>query len=493
MKFHKIVENKNFVGREQEWKILQAVDRSSKAEIIAIYGRRRVGKTELIEQFFLKNNVWKFEGIQPDLKKKKGHLEERRYQIFQCLRVLGKYLQKEKEYSLIKIDYWSQFFDLLLPHLEKRRIILYFEEVQWIANYQDEFMAELKQFWDNHFRHIKKFRLIFSGSSPSFIIGQFLSQSAMYNRSEHLIHLMPFSLQETQAFLKKSNNRELMLATLYTGGVCEYLKQVKGKNTIFQNLCEKSFSKDGFFVHEYNKIFVSNMSTNRHYLNVIRYLAQVKYATRNQIAKKVLKQSSAGGEFTKLLIDLETCGFIERYTPIESDVNTILSRYILSDEYLQFFFKFIQPNLKNIQKSIYNQNPLKVVTNQQFSIVMGLNFERWCRKNEYLLAQIMNFGNVEYKAGAFFNRKTETDDPTFQIDLMYIRKDHRIIICEIKYYDGIVGAKVKNDVNKKLEKFKELRPKYKNYSYETALITTEGTTPTLKDYFDYIITFDQLV
>ena len=86
----------------------------------------------------------------------------------------------------------------------------------------------------------------------------------------------------------------------------------------------------------------------------------------------------------------------------------------------------------------------------------------------------MKFGNVEYQAGAFFNRKTVANMPGFQIDLMYTRKDHKIIICKIKYYCNEVTSKVIGEVEKKIEVFKEHNPKYKNYTFETALITTEG-------------------
>jgi hypothetical protein len=125
---------------------------------------------------------------------------------------------------------------------------------------------------------------------------------------------------------------------------------------------------------------------------------------------------------------------------------------------------------------------------------MGFSFERWCRKNERILARILNFGNVEYKAGPFFNRRLTSDIPGFQIDLMFIRKDSKIIVCEIKYFDGKVPLKTKKDVEDKIALFIDHNPKYKNYTFEKALITTEGTQEPLKDreFFDYIITFDDI-
>jgi len=103
------------------------------------------------------------------------------------------------------------------------------------------------------------------------------------------------------------------------------------------------------------------------------------------------------------------------------------------------------------------------MNNRSFSISMGFAFERWCLKNEILLARMMNFGNVEYNAGAFFNRSTIVNIPGFQIDLMYIRKDHRIIVCEIKYYDSNVPSNVEKEITQKIELFREHNKKFNNY------------------------------
>jgi len=154
------------VGRTYWWKRLQEINKKKEATVIVIYGRRRVGKTELIEQFFLNQNVLKFEGLQPDRKSKTNAKKERNRQITECLRRLGNYAEKEQEYRYIKLDRWSEFFEILTQYVEKNNVILYFEEIQWLSNYQDEFLAELKPFWDDIFRKNKKLRLIFS--TPSF-------------------------------------------------------------------------------------------------------------------------------------------------------------------------------------------------------------------------------------------------------------------------------------------------------------------------------------
>jgi AAA+ ATPase superfamily predicted ATPase len=501
MRYFKIAKNKDFIGRTYWWKRLKEIDKKNEASVIVIYGRRRVGKTELIEQFFSGRNVLKFEGIQPDRKTKTSAKNERKRQITECLRRLGKYAEKEREYKYIKLDLWSEFFEILIQYIEKDDVVLYFDEIQWLSNYKDEFLAELKPFWDDILRKNRKLRIFFSGSSPSFVVGQFMSNTAFYNRSENLIHLQPFNLMEINEYLAPKGPREVMLAAITTSGVCEYLKQIKDEPSIYTGLCYKSFTPTSFFSIECDKVFISSLSANRHYRKIVDYLAKNKFANRNEIYNSVIpgkKNSddvSPGGSFTVLLDDLESLGFINKYSPLFSKIdNSRLTRYCICDEYLHFYFKFIKPKMKEINNGKFINDPLMAINSQNFAKAMGFSFERWCRKNEMLFARIMHFGNVEYQAGAFFSRNTNEDMPGFQIDLMYIRKDSKIIICEIKYYDEEVGSSVERQVAKKIELFRKYNIKYKNYTFEKVLITTEGKKEVLakREFFDYIITFDDI-
>ena len=501
MKYYKTTKNAGFVGRTYWLQRLERIDKKNEASVIVIYGRRRVGKTELIEQFFHGRNILKFGGIQPNRKVRANSIKEQKKQINECLRRLGKYAQKEHEYKYIKIDQWSEFFEILTPYVENNDVVLYFEEIQWLANYQDDFLAQLKPFWDDIYRKNKRLRIVLCGSSPSFVVGQFMTNTAFYNRSESLIHLPPFDLMETNAFLSPKGPREVMLAAITTGGICEYLKQIKGEPSIYSGLCNKSFEPTSFFSVECDKVFVSTLSENKYYRKIIDLLANRKFADQKGIYRAVVpgkinsKKGHPGGSFTLLLDDLESLGFISKYRPIDTKQNTTgLARYCISDEYLHFYFKFIKPKIQAINSGQYINNPLSAVNTRDFAIVMGFSFERWCRKNERILARILNFGNVEYKAGPFFNRRLTSDIPGFQIDLMFIRKDSKIIVCEMKYFDGKVPLKINKDVEDKIALFINHNPKYKNYTFEKALITTEGTQEFLKDreFFDYIITFDDI-
>jgi len=165
MKYYKTAKNAGFVGRTYWLQRLERIDKKTEASVIVIYGRRRVGKTELIEQFFHGRNILKFEGIQPNRKVRANSKKEQNKQINECLRRLGKYAQKEHEYKYIKIEQWSEFFEILTPYVENDDVVLYFDEIQWLANYQDDFLAHLKPFWDDIYRKNKRLRIVLCGSS----------------------------------------------------------------------------------------------------------------------------------------------------------------------------------------------------------------------------------------------------------------------------------------------------------------------------------------
>lgn len=468
---------------------LRDIHDAENASIIVVYGRRRVGKTELIEQFFKGQSVLKFEGLQPDQKKRKSDTEERRYQIQECVRRLGLYSGQQTIFRNVRIERWSEFFEILSEYLEEGTI-LYFDEIQWLADYQDEFFAELKPFWDDAWRHLRRFRLILTGSSPSFLVSQLLGNKALYARSQHQIHLQPFRFAETIQFLERQSSREQMLATLSVGGIPEYLKQLVDEPSILIGLCNKSFLPNGFFANEYERIFVSSLSDRKHYHEIIRALAKNKNMTRGELAR-ALKVRNAGGSLTDVLQDLEKCGFITKYVPLTHAPDSKIVRYCIADEYLNFFHRFIQPRLQAIRDGDFETDPTRALPRQDFSVTLGFAFERWCRLNHRLLAKLMRFDQIEYRSGAYFSRDAA---PGFQIDLMYIRKDHVIVVCEAKYLTKTASPSVAADLQEKINYFKGREQRYKNYTFKTALITTEGLpASTGQPYFDSVITLEDLV
>lgn len=474
MKTERVRLKKPFFGRNFELKMLAKIGSSKEANILIIYGRRRVGKTELIEHAYSKRKLLKFEGIEG-----KDSSYQQKVVMQQLAEYTGQPLLRE-----VKVENWIDVFRQIHNYTSKGTWTIYFEEVQWLADYKPDFISELKFAWDNYFRHNPNIVVVLCGSATSFMINNVVRSKALYNRSQYEVHLKEFSLSETKMFFPKNSIKEVMDGYLLVGGIPEYLKRLKSSSSIFLSLCEHSFKADSFFSKEYERIFISNLASNKNYRTVIEFLSKRKFATREEILHALGVKS--GGRITELLDDLILCGFIESYVPYYSTQDSKLIRYSIRDAYLQYYYKFIKPIERDIQLGIYNDNPIKGINEDALSKWLGFSFERFCRSNHHLIAQILEFSSVRYRTGAFFNRATIESNPGYQIDQVFDRDDQVIVLCEIKYLNRKVPLKVIQDFEKKLELFGDTDKK----TIQKVLITAFGAEQSVinRGYFDRIIT-----
>lgn len=473
-----LVENPNFIGRRAErQRILEAAN-AQEASILIVYGRRRIGKTELIEQTLRQRSLLKLEGVEGG---------DKQAQIFRVLYQLSKVFE-DPYITKMQFATWLELFDFIADKLQGDRWTLYFEEVQWLAEYKNEFISDLKTVWDNKLRHNPGLLIVLCGSSPSFMKNHVVHSKALYNRSVYELNLREFSLNETREFLGKRSNREVMDTYLSIGGIPEYLKRLKKYSSAKIGLCENSFKKESYFSVEHNKIFISSFAENVHYQKIVGYLSRAKFATRTEIEKHL--KLDGGGSLSNVLDDLESCGFIERYIPFQAKKIGKLVRYCISDNYLRFYFKFIQPISKKIEQGFYDEAPLGALNQDSYQKWLGYAFERFCRLNHKLIASIIGYQAVNYTSGVFFNRATDKKDKAYQIDLIFDRADHVLTICEIKYLNTKVGVEVVDEFERKLNSL----PNEKSKTIEKVLITASGATNSLleKGYFDVIITLDDL-
>lgn len=476
MKSFEIKTNTQFIGRRAERKFLLGVGAKKQASILVVYGRRRVGKTELLEQAYASRKILKFEGI------------EGKDEAFQRAHVLSQLAGYSGDGVLanVKTERWTDVFKLIWQYTKKHTWTIYFEEVQWLADYRHDFVAELKYVWDNYFRYNDDLLLILCGSAPSFMVSQVLHSKALYNRSQYELPLRELSLQEAKLIMPSRSHREIMDAYLTVGGMPEYLQRINTASSIFLGICENSFKIGGYFLGEQEKIFTSSMSENVHYKLIVELLSCYKFLSRQDLAKKL--KIKAGGLLTDVLRDLELCGFVEKYTPYNYNVNSKLARYRLSDAYLRFYFKFIKPVFSEVVLGDYDDDPTRAIDMSSYHKWLGFSFENYCRRAHRAIAKVLGFSAVKYKSGAYFNRATEQQSSGYQIDLLFDRNDNVITVCEIKYHAAPVGVSVIAEMERKLELFSHNKRK----TVERVLISAEGAEPSLmrRAYFDRILTLD---
>lgn len=470
--------NVHFIGRKSEKEYILEAANAGEASILVVYGRRRVGKTELIEHILHGRNLIKLEGVEDG---------DTQAQMYRVLYQLSKALN-DQYITRMQFKTWLELFDFIASKLPSGKCTLYLEELQWLAEYKNELISDLKYVWDNRLRHNPNLLLVLCGSSPSFMRNQVVHSKALYNRSMYEINLTEFSLSEAQEFLGNRAHREVMDAYLTVGGIPEYLKRIKKHSSIQIGICEESFKKNSYFSNEKNRIFISSFASNVHYEEIVDYLSQVKFASKQEIEKQL--HTKGGGNLTAVLKDLELCGFIERYQPYQAGSNSNMVRYCIADSYLRFYFKFISPLSDRIQQGDYNLNPLHTLNKESYQKWLGLSFERFCRNHSQMIATIIGFSAVRYKSGAFFNRTTIKEQMGYQIDLIFDRADYVLTICEIKYTQSKIGVEVIDEFEKKLR----LMPDPKGKTIEKVLISASGATDALlaRGYFDRIITLEDI-
>lgn len=477
-----------FIGREIELELAGKVSNQRPA-ILIIYGRRRIGKTSLVEQGFRGQSILKFEGLEGLSKSD---------QVKTFLKQLVKYLEDKDEKNLDiikslikKLDVslgWFEALGILATYVRNKKLVIFLEEFQWLASYDDELISSLKYYWDNEFKNQSNLLLILCGSSPSFMIQHVVYSKSLYNRSQYEIPLQPFSLQETRKFLgTRFSINEIMDAYLLVGGVPEYLKYLLSESSVFLSLAKNSFTKGAFFRSEFNKIFISSLSENPHYKAIVNFLAQRRFATREEILKELNLDS--GSNLTRLLEDLDLCGIVSKYTPYNKNSKSKLVRYEIADPYLQFYYKFIEPISKFIDRGEYHKNPLEGIKLSTLDQWLGYSFERFCRHNSRNIAKLLGFEAVEYASGPFFNRATSSADKNYQLDLVFDRKDKVVTVVEVKYTRSPVTATHAKEFLSKLDFFK---PKGK--STQRVLVCNQEPTEEVRNgmYFDRIITLTDL-
>jgi AAA+ ATPase superfamily predicted ATPase len=466
-----------FIGRYDELAQINAAQQSGEAALIVVYGRRRVGKTTLIEQAFRECRLLKFEGIEG---------KPAAFQISQFMATLRQHFPKAKILRAAPTT-WTESFELLADCVAKGKWTIYLEQLQWMASYQPDLISEFKPIWDNRLRRNPALIVVLCGSLPSFFLSEVIRSRALHNRSCLDLRLEEFPIKDAVEFLGQPTLTTLFDAYLSVGGIPVYLRRLTA-SSVYQSLCEQSFRRNSFFGDEFEKVFVSSFGNHPTYRQLVARLGQKGPATREQLADAV--GLSSGGTLSRMLIDLEECGFIKRVVPLDKPLESLLTYYQIRDPYLHFYFRFIEPQRSAIQNGDFHRQPQRAMDTRSYRQWLGSAFERYCREQAAMIAEALGFSAVQYRAGTYFRRGNVTDFGT-QIDLLYDRADKVWTVCEVKYQDAPIGVDLIPEVERKLQSL----PTSRRRSIHKVLITASGITKGLLEraYFDRVLTLEDLV
>lgn len=411
------------IGRVEERKTMQRMLKNDKAHLLAIIGRRRVGKTFLIREVFKNEKIFEMTGL------KDANLQD---QLMNFTLQINLYFKDKTTYQkpeswLVAFSNLSQAIDTLKT---KYKPVIFLDELPWIASKRSGFMEALAHWWNN-WASQQNIIVVVCGSAASWMLQHVVNaKGGLHNRITKLITLMPFTLKETDAFLIEKNIKlshyQIIQLYLSLGGIPHYLDQIEKGKSAAQNINDLCFKKDGFLTTEFENLYPALFDNAGSHIKIVKALASKTSGLNRQTILKLTKLSD-GGYFTNILNELEASGFISTFEPLEKNKKDMLFR--LTDEYSLFYLTFM------VGRNKLNTNDwLRISETQHYKIWCGYAFENLCIKHLESIKNALGILGVETNVNSFLHRKDNSYEKGFQIDMLIDRKDNIINICEMKFY-----------------------------------------------------------
>ena len=453
---------KRLIGREKEITILKGLLKSQESEFVALYGRRRVGKTFLIETVYQKEMVFSITGL---------NKTNKALQLENFKNVLNSQLNKKSPLQTVPKS-WLAAFNILQNSIEglrkSHKKVIFIDELPWLATPKSGFLSALENFWNSWANKRTDIILVVCGSAASWMISNVVrNKGGLHNRITKRIRLLPFNLQETENFLQSRNIQleryDIIQLYMVMGGVPHYLKEVKRGQSATQIIDEICFSKDGLLRDEFNSLYKGLFNKPEKYIEIIKALSQTpKGLTRRELMKKV--KLTTGGSTTKIFDALEESGFIIKYLPMGNNLR--LSLYKLSDPYSAFHLKFIANS-----RASGTGSWIKRSTTASWKAWSGFAFERLCLAHIFQIKMALGISGIYTEESAWRHKGSATERGT-QIDLIIDRDDKAINVCEIKFSEDMytINKRYAEELRGKLSIFKKIT-KTKKTLFLTMLTT----------------------
>ena len=478
------------IGREREIKQLNDYVTSERPEFIAIYGRRRVGKTYLVNQLFGGKMAFSMTGVL------EGTKDEQMEAFIDAMEEYsGKLIEKPKT--------WMEAFRVLKAFLKKKvvlkqRCIVFLDELPSMDTQRSGFVRALGYFWNSWASLQDNLTLIVCGSATSWMIRHIVDdKGGLHDRITHKMHLRPFTLRETELYFAsrdfKWERLSVMQAYMTFGGIPYYLSLLHKQESFAMNIDRLFFSEDEEMRREYKRLYSTLFNSPDSYTAIVSALSKVRHGlTRNELRKSLGKDSS--GSLSKKLEDLVNCDIIRKYVVREKNVKKNSAIYQLTDFYSIFYLTFV-PRAK--AETGYWTNHIGT---SEVNAWLGLSFERLCMAH---VSQIKHALHIDHIATKFYSWRgkraisgTEQDLNVAkkpQIDMILERADRIINIMEMKYSESeyTLDKEENGKIRRRVEAFrKETGVKEALWS---ALVTTYGLTNGIhSSTFVATITMDDL-
>lgn len=471
------------IGRKKEIEELERLAVSTKPEFIAIFGRRRVGKTYLVNQVFKGKLAFSLSGAI------EGSPQEQ-FEIFrQTMEFAGHKTNKE-----IKtwIEAFGELRKLLTPKVESGEpCIVFLDEIPSLDFQRSGFIKALGHFWNSWASLYDNFKLIVCGSSTSWMIENIIdSKAGLHNRITYEMHLHQFSLSEVAEYLDNNNfswsNMSVLQTYMVFGGVAYYLSLLKEKESLVQNIDRLFFGPGAPLQGEFTRLFKTLFNSTDPYIKIVRLLSKNKRGlTRKEISEKLKIE---GRTLSVYLSNLVNSDFIRYFSVKDKKIKKNGGIYQLLDCFIQFFLSFVEDNLQENDYWAHHINTPEV--NSWY----GLTFEKICLLHIPQIKKALHLDTISTQTYSWRSTATEPNKKGAQIDLVIDRADGFTNICELKYskYEYSLDKAEFEKIENRIQRFeKETKPE--NGTFLT-LITTKGLEK--NKYFndiDSVVTIDDII
>lgn len=413
------MENKRqIIGREQEKEILKNCLETEHAEFVAVYGRRRIGKTFLIKQFFKNKFDFYMTGVV-------GSTMEETLEYFNAQ------LQNYSNRKWPVASSWMSAFRQLqeyLSSLRKKKIVVFIDELPWLDTPRSRFFRALDLFWNGWGDSQDNLKFIVCGSSTTWMTNKLLGdKGGLHNRVTRQIYLAPFNLYETEKLLQSNgiiwNRHQIIECYMAVGGTPYYLAKMDRKQSVAQNIDRLFFNQSGELRNEYEFLFRSLFKDSTLYRRVVELLAsKATGMTREEIGKSL--KISIGGTLTEVLQNLITCDFIREYNAFGNKRKGKI--FQLTDLFTLFYIKQVKDS-----GSEGSDFWLTRIDSPAHRAWTGYAFEQVCLHHISQIKSALGISGVATQVSSW--RGMENGKITGQIDLIIDRRDDIINLCEIKY------------------------------------------------------------
>lgn len=467
----------DIVGRKKEIEKLDSIFASNEAEFLALYGRRRVGKTYLIRKFFEAQPCVFFEvtGL------KDGALNTQ-------LDLFTEAIQETFYKGNVKLERpkrWLDAMRMLTEHIQdlngKKKIVLFFDELPWLATRKSGILQAIDYYWNTRWSRDSRIKLIVCGSAASWVLEKIIyAKGGLHNRITARMHLQPFTLRETSDYLGyrgiRLNEQQVLELYMVMGGIPFYLKSVEKGISAAQNINKICFQPEGTLLNEFDNLFSSLYDKADTHMEIIQALAKNRGGLSKEELLARINLSSSGGTFKKRLLELEEAGFAAPFFPYGRTRKGTYYRII--DEYTLFYLNWIRPVRHKLLRdnSNYWENKSQTPSWKSWA---GYAFEAVCFKHISLICKALDISAISKEIGSWRYRpssKSATTKKGAQIDLLLDRVDGIINVCEIKHHSKkfTIDKSYARQLEHKLDIFKE-KSKTGKQLFLT-MITTFGLT-----------------